>query len=392
MNTDKKPKHKSKRKKYKKKSKRKKYKVNSKKCKKYSKTKSPRCDDQDKCIWIIGSGCKFNKHITKKNIKKTDFIEHKKEMFKDKKKRIKEIKINKEIKQILMKNLPKQIKIKDEIEREIKSNNTIIVKNYNIPIGKKLIKLDRHRKKVLFNKKVLEYFWKLVIHNEFEIGGKLDFNLDNLFERSTSFLGSVNSVILNVYDYEVPYHTHPLIILKNKGIIFNTPSVGDYEKETFLGDLGVSLWYTIRTNKYLQQCNVVFSPDGVYVWYYSQKMYNTFKKYKNNYKKFKDLYFAKYKHIIGYDQHYGRLLSPVLNNHWMKDLEKIGIFMFKYIDKKYTHGLNWNKYWDINDNNTLNSIKNIKSELIPKILKGTYVYPSNVPLYIVPIEPLERLN
>ena len=49
----------------KKRSRKKKYKVKSKRCKKYSKTKQPKCDNQDKCIWIIGKGCSFNEYIKK---------------------------------------------------------------------------------------------------------------------------------------------------------------------------------------------------------------------------------------------------------------------------------------------------------------------------------------
>ena len=66
--------------------------------------------------------------------------------------------------------------------------------------------------------------------------------------------------------------------------------------------------------------------------------------------------------------------------------------MFKYTDDKYNYGLNWNTTWDIQDNKTINAIENIKTKTIPKILKGENVYPNTVPLYIVPIEPLERLN
>ena len=62
----------------KKRSRKKKYKVKSKRCKKYSKTTEPKCDNQDNCLWIVGKGCSFNEHITKKNIKKTDYIEQKK--------------------------------------------------------------------------------------------------------------------------------------------------------------------------------------------------------------------------------------------------------------------------------------------------------------------------
>ena len=378
-------------KKSKKRSRKKKYNVKSKKCKNYSKKKSPKCDNQEQCIWIIGKGCSFNEYIKKSNIKKTDYIEHNKKQ-KIKKITKKEIKINKEIKKILTRYLPKEIVINDELKKETLSKKDFSVSNYNIPVNKKLIKLDRERKKVLLTKKVLTYFNKLVVHNSFEIGGKLDFNLDNLFERSTNYLGAIDSVILHIYDYEVPYHTHPLSLLSKKELIFNTPSVGDYEKETFLGDLGIYLWHTLRTDKYLQQCNIVFSPDGVYIWYYSQKLYTTFKKYKDNYLQFKKHYFTLYKNIFDHNHHYSRLLDPLLNNHWIKNLEKMGIFMFKYTNKKYTYGLSWNEYWDIHNETTYTAIQNIKTKTVPKILKGDLEYPNNVPLYIVPIEPLERLN
>jgi len=300
--------------------------------------------------------------------------------------------INKEIKELLSKYLPKSITIKDEIKKNTKSKKNFTISNYNIPINKKLIKLDRKRKKVMLNKKALNYFNILVSQNPFEIGGKLDFNLNNLFERSSSILGNKESVVLNIYDYEVPYHTHHLQLLSKNGLIFNTPSVGDYENETFLGDLGIYLWHTLREDKYLQQCNVVFAPDGVYVWYYSQKLYTTFKKYKNKYAQFKKKFFKIYKKIFTSQLHYKRLLEPFFNNYWIKHLEKIGIIMFKYTDDKYNYGLNWNTTWDIQDNKTINAIENIKTKTIPKILKGENVYPNTVPLYIVPIEPLERLN
>ena len=244
----------------------------------------------------------------------------------------------------------------------------------------------------MLNKKALNYFNILVSQNPFEIGGKLDFNLNNLFERSSSILGNKESVVLNIYDYEVPYHTHHLQLLSKNGLIFNTPSVGDYENETFLGDLGIYLWHTLREDKYLQQCNVVFAPDGVYVWYYSQKLYTAFKKYKNKYTQFKKHFFKLYKNIFTQQLHYNRLSEPFFNNYWIKHLEKIGIIMFKYTDDKYNYGLNWNTNWDIEDNKTINAIENIKTKTIPKILKGENVYPNTVPLYIVPIEPLERLN
>ena len=66
--------------------------------------------------------------------------------------------------------------------------------------------------------------------------------------------------------------------------------------------------------------------------------------------------------------------------------------MFKYTNKKYTYGLSWNEYWDIHNETTYTAIQNIKTKTVPKILKGDLEYPNNVPLYIVPIEPLERLN
>ena len=377
----------------KKRSRKKKYKVKSKRCKKYSKTTEPKCDNQDNCLWIIGKGCSFNEHITKKNIKKTDYIEQKKIDTKmDTKHKRKNDTINKEIKELLSKYLPKSITIKDEIKKNTKSKKNFTISNYNIPINKKLIKLDRKRKKVMLNKKALNYFNILVSQNPFEIGGNLDFNLNNLFERSSSILGNKESVVLNIYDYEVPYHTHHLQLLSKNGLIFNTPSVGDYENETFLGDLGIYLWHTLREDKYLQQCNVVFAPDGVYVWYYSQKLYAAFKKYNNKYTQFKKKFFKIYKKIFTSQLHYNRLLEPFFNNYWIKHLEKIGIIMFKYTDDKYNYGLNWNTTWDIQDNKTINAIENIKTKTIPKILKGENVYPNNVPLYIVPIEPLERLN
>jgi len=304
----------------------------------------------------------------------------------------KQIKVNSEIKKVLMRYLPKNIKIKDDIIKEQLTKKQISVSNYNIPINKNLIKLDRRRKKVLLNKKALDYFNKLVTYNSFEIGGKLDFNLDNLFERSTSYLGATDSVVLNIFDYEVPYHTHPLVLLSKNELIFNTPSVGDYEKELFLGDLGIYLWHTLRTDKYLQQCNIVFSPDGVYVWYYSEDLYTTFKKYKDNYTQFKKHYFKVYKSIFDHNLHYNRLLEPIFNNNWIKNLEKIGIFMFKYTNKKYNYGLDWNTYWDINNETTYNAIQQIKLKTVPKILAGESIYPTNVPLFIVPIEPFERLN
>ena len=382
------------RRKSKKRSRKKKYKVKSKKCKKYSKHKEPKCDNQNKCLWIVGKGCSFNEYITKKNIKKTDYIEQKKniDVKKNNKQIKKETKINKEIKELLTKYLPKNITINDEIKKNTKSKKDFTISNYNIPINKKLIKLDRQRKTVMLNKKVLNYFNVLVSQNPFEIGGKLDFNLDNIFERSSSFLGAKDSVVLNIYDYEVPYHTHPLILLSKNGLIFNTPSVGDYEKETFLGDLGIYLWHTLRTDKYLQQCNIVFSPDGIYVWYYSQELYTTFKKYKDKYSQFKKQFFKLYKKVFTHQLHYNRLLEPFFNNHWIKQLEKIGILMFKYTHDKYNYGLNWNTHWDIQDNKTIDAIEHIKTKTVPKILKGVNVYPNEVPLYIVPIEPLERLN
>jgi hypothetical protein len=382
------------RRKSKKRSRKKKYKVKSKKCKKYSKHKEPKCDNQDKCLWIVGKGCSFNEYITKKNIKKTDYIEQKKniDVKKNNKQIKKETKINKEIKELLTKYLPKNITINDEIKKNTKSKKDFTISNYNIPINKKLIKLDRKRKTVMLNKKVLHYFNVLVSQNPFEIGGKLDFNLDNIFERSSSFLGAKDSVVLNIYDYEVPYHTHPLVLLSKNGLIFNTPSVGDYEKETFLGDLGIYLWHTLRTDKYLQQCNIVFSPDGIYVWYYSQELYTTFKKYKDKYSQFKKQFFKLYKKVFTHQLHYNRLLEPFFNNHWIKQLEKIGILMFKYTHDKYNYGLNWNTHWDIQDNKTIDAIEHIKTKTVPKILKGVNVYPNEVPLYIVPIEPLERLN
>ena len=382
------------RRKSKKRSRKKKYKVKSKKCKKYSKHKEPKCDNQNKCLWIVGKGCSFNEYITKKNIKKTDYIEQKKniDVKKNNKQIKKETKINKEIKELLTKYLPKNITINDEIKKNTKSKKDFTISNYNIPINKKLIKLDRQRKTVMLNKKVLNYFNVLVSQNPFEIGGKLDFNLDNIFERSSSFLGAKDSVVLNIYDYEVPYHTHPLVLLSKNGLIFNTPSVGDYEKETFLGDLGIYLWHTLRTDKYLQQCNIVFSPDGIYVWYYSQELYTTFKKYKDKYSQFKKQFFKLYKKVFTHQLHYNRLLEPFFNNHWIKQLEKIGILMFKYTHDKYNYGLNWNTHWDIQDNKTIDAIEHIKTKTVPKILKGVNVYPNEVPLYIVPIEPLERLN
>tara|TARA_B110001450_G_scaffold250491_1_gene269242 strand:+ start:810 stop:2027 length:1218 start_codon:yes stop_codon:yes gene_type:complete len=382
------------RRKSKKRSRKKKYKVKSKKCKKYSKHKEPKCDNQDKCLWIVGKGCSFNEYITKKNIKKTDYIEQKKniDVKKNNKQIKKETKINKEIKELLTKYLPKNITIKDEIKKNTKSKKDFTISNYNIPINKKLIKLDRQRKTVMLNKKVLHYFNVLVSQNSFEIGGKLDFNLDNIFERSSTFLGAKDSVVLNIYDYEVPYHTHPLVLLSKNGLIFNTPSVGDYEKETFLGDLGIYLWHTLRTDKYLQQCNIVFSPDGIYVWYYSQELYTTFKKYKDKYSQFKKQFFKLYKKVFTHQLHYNRLLEPFFNNYWIKQLEKIGILMFKYTHDKYNYGLNWNTHWDIQDNKTIDAIEHIKTKTVPKILKGVNVYPNEVPLYIVPIEPLERLN
>ena len=184
----------------KKRSRKKKYKVKSKRCKKYSKTTEPKCDNQDNCLWIVGKGCSFNEHITKKNIKKTDYIEQKKIDTKiDTKHKRKNDTINKEIKELLSKYLPKSITIKDEIKKNTKSKKNFTISNYNIPINKKLIKLDRKRKKVMLNKKALNYFNILVSQNPFEIGGKLDFNLNNLFERSSSILGNKESVVLNIY-------------------------------------------------------------------------------------------------------------------------------------------------------------------------------------------------
>ena len=371
-------------------SRKKKYKVKSKKCKKYSKSKEPTCDNQTNCIWIVGKGCSFKEYIKKNNIKKSANIEHHKEVF-IKTPTKKQVKVNNNLKKVLMKYLPKNITIKDDIITDSLSKKLFSVSNYNIPINKNLIKLDQQRTSVILNKKALQYFRNLVNNNTFEIGGKLDFNLDNLFERSTTFLGQMTSVVLNIYDYEVPYHTHPLVLLSEHGI-FNTPSVGDYEDETYLGDLGIYLWHTLRTDKYLQQCNIVFAPDGVYVWYYSQELYNTFKKYKNNYTLFKKHYFKLYKKIFDYKLHTRRLVDPLFNNHWIKNLEKMGIFMFKYTNKKYSYGLDWNTYWDIHDPQTYKAVQKITKKTIPKILKGVNLYPDVVPLYIVPIEPLEALN
>jgi len=383
-----KSKRKSKRKK--KRSRKKKYKVKSKKCKKYSKSKEPRCDSQTSCIWIVGKGCSFNEYIKKNNIKKSASLEHHKEVFIKTPSKT-QVKINNDLKKILMKYLPKNITIKDDIVKDSVSKKHFSISNYNIPVNKNLIKLDQQRTSVILNKKALQYFRNLVNNNTFEIGGKLDFNLDNLFERSTTFLGKMSSVVLNIYDYEVPYHTHPLVLLSEQGI-FNTPSVGGYEDESYLGDLGIYLWHTLRTDKYLQQCNIVFAPDGVYVWYYSQELYNTFKKYKNNYTLFKKHYFKVYKKIFDYKLHTSRLVDPLFNNHWIKNLEKMGIFMFKYTHQKHSYGLDWNTYWDIHDAQTYKAVQKITKKTIPKILKGVNVYPDIVPLYIVPIEPLEALN
>ena len=368
------------------KGKRKSYRVNSKKCKKFSKKKSPRCENQENCVWIIGSGCKYRKKKSNLNIF-GDFIEQPTV----KKETKNEHDVNKDIERMLFKHLPKNIKIKDTIKQYDLEDNNIVIKNYNIPIGKKLIKLGRKRFKVVLDKKSLQYFEKLLIHNDFEIGGKLDFNLDNVFERSTNYLGKNNSVNIKIFDYEVPYHTHPLSLL-NKQFIFNTPSVGDYDNESFLGDIGVTLFETVRTNVYLQQCNIVFAPDGVYVWYFSEKAYSHFKKYKHNYNTFKLEYFKNYKEIVNRDLHSKRLVDPLSNNLWIKTLEKMGIFMFKYIHSKYTYGLNWNKRWNIKNKSTYDSLKKIQNITIPRILDKKSVYPDIVPLYIVPIEPLERLN
>ena len=66
--------------------------------------------------------------------------------------------------------------------------------------------------------------------------------------------------------------------------------------------------------------------------------------------------------------------------------------MFKYTHKKHSYGLDWNTYWDIHDAQTYKAVQKITKKTIPKILKGNNIYPDVVPLYIVPIEPLEALN
>lgn len=300
------------------------------------------------------------------------------------------------IKQGLIKKTPDYIHIDDNISIDI-NNDNYTVKDYNIPIHNKLITLDKKRHIVFLNNKALLYFSSLVSQNNFEIGGKLDFNLDELFERATTRLGASQGVVTNIYDYEVPYHTHPLSELyseyaKNVGGIFNTPSVGDINNGTWMGDIGQYLWHTVRTNKYLQQCNIVFSPDGVYVWYYSQALYKKFKAYKDSYSKFTRHFFKLYNSIFKSQTHRERLYKIDVNNYWIHHLKNMGVYMYKFIDDKYTYGLNWNVLWDNEDSSVKKSISKIHTHTVPKIMNGEYIYPNMVPLYIVPIEPIDKIN
>ena len=71
----------------------------------------------------------------------------------------------------------------------------------------------------------------------------------------------------------------------------------------------------------------------------------------------------------------------------------MGIFMFKFVHKTYTYGLNWNTLWDISDSDVVRSIRNIEKYTLPKIVNGENVYPDKVPIYILPIEPItNKLN
>ena len=406
-----------------KKSKRKSKTKSKNKCYQYHKKKSPVCNKYKNCVWIPSVGCRpttakkkvlnqvrkyeyEKKKIRKSNQKnkqnKTKKIKSlRKKRVSKKKYNVKQtkqiynnIKINHENKQnlenILNKKKPETIKISSEVKWDSKNKKSII-SNYNIPLQKDLITLDKKRKIVILNKKALNYFYSLVRYSDVEIGGELDFNLDDLFERSTTFLGKVNSVNIQIPDYEVPYHTHPFTLIeKNNKIIFDTPSVGTEQNP---GDLYVYFINTVYSSSpYLQQCNIVFASDGIYVWYYSKQLYDMFKKYKNNINTFKKQFFLLYNTHISEYLHYSRLISPLYNNYWIKQLEHMGIFMFKFVDKKYTYNLNWNILWDINDVKVSDSIKNIEKYTLPAIRKGTNVYPSSIPLYIRPVEPLKKLN
>ena len=426
----------------------------NKQCYKYLKTKSPMCNRYKDCIWVPKLGCRGTtdkkkvlnqirtyekqqyekKQSIKKNKKKQLQLKQKskqknkqknsqqkskkksKNKSKQKKKNQQKSKrklsrrqrnvtvikkthpntnmphrYNKtDINTILMKHLPDSIDIPYGVKWNTMGHSKSI-EHFNIPINKNLIQLDKARRIILLNKKTLQYFYSLVRYNNVEIGGELDFNLKDLFERSTSFLGKQTEIVIEIPDYEVPYHTHPYSILQNNpGLIFDPPSVGT---PSATGDLYTYLFNTVSSSsKYLQQCNIVFSPDGVYVWYYSEQLYNIFKTYLHNRALFKKNFFELYHKHIDSKVHHGRLVNIAYNNYWMKHLENMGIYMFKYVDKQYTFGLDWNKHWNINDPQIVQSIQKFKTSTIPKIIKGHNIYPNKVPLFIHPVEPLLSLN
>ena len=113
-------------------------------------------------------------------------------------------------------------------------------------------------------------FMKQVQQLPFEVGGRLDFNLDKVLERVQSRFGIETSISENFNDFEVEFHTHPTTSFLGK-IEYSPPSFGDY-----IGFLASGFAYNELNEVPPTQLAVVVSSRYIYVIYHNKSFLKRF--------------------------------------------------------------------------------------------------------------------